>query len=331
MSHLSPAEWCFAEARRKPRGFGVGKRDAMRAEMPRTAPLIAVLMTVHNRRHMTLDCLASLRNQSGSFELRVVMVDDGCTDGTQDAVLRDFPEVEIVQGTGQLFWAGGMRLAQDEALMRMQPEYLMWLNDDVILDSTAIETLLVTMPVLRNGGTVAPLVVGPLQDDKSELTTYSGLVRARRWHPLRLKTVDPLGQPRECDTMNGNIVLIPRDVYRSIGSVDRHFRHALGDLDYGLRARAGGFKVLLAPMHVGTCSFNPITDSYGDPSLSRRARLRLLRSPRALWPPAWLTFCRRYGGWLWPLFWVSPYARVLLGLRFFGSREIVRSEEVPSR
>ena len=75
---------------------------------------IAVLMTVHNRKAKTVRCLQSLQDTwlpcREQFGVEVFLTDDGCTDGTADAVSRltlDFP-VRILPGDGSLFWNGGM-------------------------------------------------------------------------------------------------------------------------------------------------------------------------------------------------------------------------------
>ena len=73
---------------------------------------VIALATCHNRREKTLRALASLREQvlPDGTALQVCLVDDGSTDGTGAAVAEQFPEVKLLQGDGQLFWAGGMRL-----------------------------------------------------------------------------------------------------------------------------------------------------------------------------------------------------------------------------
>ena len=45
-----------------------------------------------------------------------VIVDDGRKDGTVDGIRDRFPEVEIIAGSGSLFWARGMRYGWDIAL-----------------------------------------------------------------------------------------------------------------------------------------------------------------------------------------------------------------------
>ena len=92
---------------------------------------IAVLMTCHNRRVTTLKCLDAIEAQKdlGNISLQVYLVDDGCTDGTSEAIGAAHPDVTILAGDGSLYWAGGMRMAWKFA-MQEDYDYYLWLNDD---------------------------------------------------------------------------------------------------------------------------------------------------------------------------------------------------------
>jgi GT2 family glycosyltransferase len=109
------------------------------------------------------------------------------------------------------------------------------------------------------------------------------------------------------------VVLIPRSVYSVVGNVDGRFTHAMGDFDYGLRARAAGCRVFLAPGHVGTCSVNPRFGTYRDGTLSRAERLRRSALTKGLPFTEWAELCRRHGGPFWPALAISPYARIAAG------------------
>lgn len=80
---------------------------------------IAVLLTCYNRRQKTETCLHSfftaIRDVRG-YSFTVFLTDDGSTDGTSDSIKRLFPHVQVIAGQGNLFWAGGMRLAWNKAL-----------------------------------------------------------------------------------------------------------------------------------------------------------------------------------------------------------------------
>ena len=77
---------------------------------------------------------------------------------------------------------------------------------------------------------------------------------------MRYRLVAPdNGMPQPCTTFNGNVVLVPKSVYRRVGGIERRFSHAYADFDYGLRARALGFQVVVSGNAVGTCAPAPGT------------------------------------------------------------------------
>jgi GT2 family glycosyltransferase len=103
---------------------------------------IAVLIACHNRKDQTLNCLQALFNQIGmgiAFKLEVFLVDDGCTDGTAEAIRQQFPQVTIIKGTGNLYWNRGMHLAWKVATETNFFDYYLWLNDDTFLFENAIK------------------------------------------------------------------------------------------------------------------------------------------------------------------------------------------------
>ena len=85
----------------------------------------------------------------------------------------------------------------------------------------------------------------------------------------------------------------------------------MGDFDYGLRARAAGCEVWLAPGTIGTCASHPQRRTDLAPLRQEMGRLW---SVKELSPRPWLVFTRRWGGRLWPLYWASPYLRRGVGL-----------------
>jgi GT2 family glycosyltransferase len=207
-----------------------------------------------------------------------------------------------------------MRFAFIRAMPTL-PDYLLWLNDDVVLDPDALKRLLATFAVLCASRQPLSVVVGSTRDSQTGATTYGGFRRTSRLRRMDFARVAPTDTPQSCDTMNGNVVLIPRSVYSIVGNIDEKLRYAMGDLDYGLRARSAGCQVFLAPGHVGTCSENPRAGTWRDETLSRRERLRRAVLPNELPVAQWVALCRRHGGPLWPALALSPYVRLMVGRR----------------
>jgi GT2 family glycosyltransferase len=268
---------------------------------------IAVLITCHNRRLKTLACLESLLQQVQDNSVDIYLTEDGSKDGTREAVAARYPQIRILSGDGSLFWNRGMALAFRTAYQEDYDFYL-WLNDDTKLIPTALTILLTTYTHL-----VQPkaIVVGATCDPLTHKTSYSGVVRRGFWQPLNFERVEPSTVPQPCDTMNGNCVFIPRAVVHTVGILDTSFTHSIGDFDYGLRAAQLGCSLWVAPGHLGYCAQNPTQGSWTDTTLPRQIRWQKLNHPKGLPWQEWKIFTQRHGGFLWPLYWVSPSLKVL--------------------
>lgn len=274
---------------------------------------IAVLITCHNRKAKTLACLEALflNILPENISLEVFLVDDGSTDGTEQAVCAHYPKINIIKGDGNLYWNGGMRLAFAAAMER-NFDYYLWLNDDTILYSHALSALLKTEQAVKSEQKRLALIVGSTQDEPDGKATYGGHVRVSKWRPIKYQLVIPTDAGISCDTMNGNCVLIPQPVARVVGNLDEEFIHTIGDIDYGLRARMAGFQVVVMPGYAGQCGSNAVENTYADTSLGVRNRLSKLNGKKGLPLRAWHTFTKRHCGVFWMMFWLWPYLRVIL-------------------
>lgn len=267
---------------------------------------LAAVMAAYNRKDLTLACLRSLYAQKvPSVTLDVFVLDDASSDGTSEALAEQFPEVTVLNGNGHLYWSGGMRRAFGAAIER-DYDYYLWMNDDTCLDDGALAVLLDTERRLRKRGEEAVIVAGSTRHPDTGKLTYGGIVRRYRWRPLRGELVEPGDEPRPCHTMNGNATLISRAVVRRAGNIDPAFVQQMGDFDYGLRARAAGCSIWIAPGTVGTCASHPERRPGERPFFEE---LRELWSIKTLPPGPWAIYTRRWAGRLWPLYWLSPYLR----------------------
>jgi GT2 family glycosyltransferase len=232
---------------------------------------IAVLLTVHNRKEVTLRCLDSLFSQDlrAGYKFDVYLTDDGCTDGTVDAILSQYPTVKIIKGNGQLFWNRGMYLAWSKASDSFEYSFFILLNDDTILFSDAIDTLVRSSMDTSSSA----IICGVTCDHELKKTTYGG--RLLNGSDL----LDPIGALQECHIINGNCMLVPKKVFDSVGNLDYRFRHAIGDFDYGLRAQKAGYSCYITAKYIGICDANSTLPKWCLPSTPLIRRFRLLYSP----------------------------------------------------
>lgn len=266
---------------------------------------VTAVLACHNRRDLTLRCLDSLFEQSeAGVSVSAVLVDDGSNDGTGAAVMRRFSRVRVVRGTGNMFWARAMAMAESHAV-RARPDFLLWLNDDVTLAPGALGCLLHAAASTSGGA----LVCGAVLDPEVGTVTYSG-VRRSGLHPLKFDRVTPTGSLEPVDTFNGNVVLVSRAAYERVGGIDPGFVHSYADFDYGLRARAAGIQPYLAAEWVGTCRRDPRPHPWRHGNAVLLERYRMFTSHKGGTPlRSHARYLRRHGGLLWPVFWAAPYVR----------------------
>lgn len=189
---------------------------------------IAALITCHNRCEKTKRCLTSLLSVLPHID--VYLVDDGSTDGTSEMVKTLFPRVNVIQGDGNLFWSRGMYVAWKEAVKGDYDHYL-WINDDIILYDDFYNELKECLDVTGKDN----IIVGLIEDEKGNCL-YGG-------HNSQKRQVLPSGKPQKIWLMNGNVVLIPKEVVEKIGIIDPRLHHAGADTDYGLTACENGIGV----------------------------------------------------------------------------------------
>lgn len=262
---------------------------------------VAVLVACHNRRDKTLTALHSLLEAKPElWELKVYLADDGSTDGTAEAVASLPLHIKIVAGPGNWYWAHSMY--QAEMVIDQDYDAILWLNDDVELEPEALKQF-----EYWNQRHPASILVGQFCDPKTLELTYGGMRRLGR-HPFKYETVFAAAQPQSVDTMNGNLVLIPKVVSEVVGNIDGGYAHAYSDIDFGLRAKRHNFDLIVVPTFLGFCPRNPDASKQ-----SLRARWRSIHSPKGSPPRSQLRFLRRHGGRSWPLYFVMPYVRILLG------------------
>ncbi len=265
---------------------------------------VAVVMTCHNRRDTTIRCLKALLSQKPGANVALFVTDDGSTDGTPDAIKSVMPNASVLSGTGHLYWAAGMALAEGAAVAD-RPDYLLWLNDDTVLKPDALKGLLALSDQAPGA-----IIVGACEDPETGSPTYGGRIRID-FHPQRLRRLGVSTKPQRADTFHGNVVLIPMAVRRRVGPIDGAFPHAYADDDYGLRATALGIPILQAPGVAASCRIEDATWPMSD---TLRTRWNWLGSPKGLPWRAQVRYLRRHGDWRWPLLLVAGQAKRLTGL-----------------
>lgn len=224
---------------------------------------IAVLLTCFNRKQKTLQCLKELYAAKAQcverIDLSIYLTDDGSTDGTGVAVRETFPETHLLQGTGNLFWAGGMRNSWTEAIKKTYDVFFL-LNDDTVLYPNVFQQFITARATANKTYGKASIYLGATEDPITKKNTYGGAVLLNRF-TFTFKHLQPNGDLQKCDLGNANIMFVDKGVVDTIGILSKDYIHGVADYDYTLRAVKKDVPVLLMAETCGSCVHDH-EDSY---------------------------------------------------------------------
>lgn len=218
---------------------------------------VALVIPVYNRRETTLQGLRSLaRIDRTGFDVRIFVVDSGSTDGTGDAIAREFPEVELIKGSGNMHYAAGTNLGVKAAL-EWEPDYVVMMNDDSVFHDQFLRRLIETAEANPHSVVGALLL---LWNEPHKVFQVGQVWRTfcGGWEiPGNLTAFTVPQQPFEVECIVGNCVLVPTDAIRKCGVMDeRRFPHGWGDAQYMMRLRKAGWKMLVDPKAFVWCEPN---------------------------------------------------------------------------
>lgn len=217
----------------------------------------ALVIPVFNRRETTLQGLKSLsRINNENLDVKIFIVDDGSTDGTSEAVAKNFPKVEIIKGDGTLHYAGGTNLGIKAAL-DWNADYVVTMNDDSVFHEQFLQRLIKTAE--KNPRSIVGALL--LLWDKPHKVFQVG----QKWNTLRggwempedLTAFNVGESAFEVECIVGNCVLFPVAAIRENGLMDNEkFPHGWGDAQYLMRMRKAGWKLLVEPKSLVWCEPN---------------------------------------------------------------------------
>lgn len=263
------------------------------------APRVAAVVVTHRGGPDVLECVASLERDRYP-DLHVIVVDNG-PGGGGDAVQARHAGVEVIRtpndGLAAAFNAGVA------AALRRDPDYVLQLNDDVVVASDLIERLVGAALDRPRAGALG----GPVYryDDPERLWFAGGGILwslGKTYHRGREMLDGPrFEEARRVDYVCGAAVLYRAQTLREVGGWDERYFLVFEDTDWSVRARRAGWEQWYVG---GAKAWHKVSASFG----GEKSALYLYFLFRNN-----ILFMRRHARpWHWPTF-VAFYALESVG------------------
>ena len=218
--------------------------------------MIHVIIAVHNRLNLTLNCLDSLKRQKNFNELNIIIVDDGSTDGSSEYLKKNFSNLTILKGTGFLFSAGCFNYAIEYVLKIHNPKdwILLVSNDSELSPNTILELVKISKNNSRK------VIAGALTinlKDKETIIRSGTIVKSwffnkteHIYEGIKLSEISSK-IPVEVDFIPGRCLLHPIEMFRKVGNYDsKLFSHYGNDEEFSIRSKKLGYSPLLCPSSI---------------------------------------------------------------------------------
>ena len=269
---------------------------------------IVLIILTYNQREKTLQCLDHF-HKTHTLPVKVVVWDNGSQDGTEEVILKEYPEILFHHHPLNLGVASGRNVAARLAIEVYHPTHLLFLDNDIQVEPGFVEALY--EPFSGNnrlGQTQAKLL---FQYDRERLNDGGGCqinFILGRTVPVGFGELDR-GQhdiPKPCIACGG-AMMVRTEVFQQLGGFDEAFSpFGPEDLDFSLRLQDAGYSALYVPKAV---AYHEVSHSFSVGYSENYARHKSKH---------WLTFLRRHA---------SPLQKLgffIIGAPFLLSRMVIR-------
>ena len=209
-----------------------------------SSPSVSIVIAVHGQRDCVYRCLRSLRVHRSKYSFEVIVVDDVSPDDTPD-MLSGVGGIKLITNESNL---GFIRSCNKGASVA-RGDLLVMLNSDTVVQPGWLDELVDTFKAFPEAGLVGSKLIYP----DGTLQEAGGLIWSdgSGWNMGRNgdASAPEHNYLREVDYCSGASIMVPRDLWNSLGGFDETYVPAYAeDSDLAFRVRAAGRRVFYQPL-----------------------------------------------------------------------------------
>lgn len=268
---------------------------------------LSVVVLSWNTQALTLACLRALFAEQPRHAREVIVVDNGSSDGSADAIASAFPRVRLLRNTDNRLYSAG----NNQGVAVATGEFVCTLNSDTEVRAGALDALVDFLRAHPGHGAVAPRLVDPDGTVQRACQRFPSLLSALcfdswwgRWWPgswiqdrYLMRDFDHLTS-RDVDQPPGACLLLRRAEWQQLGGLDERLSLFFNDVDLCKRLWRRGRRVHYLASAEVLHHRGASTRSFG----------KLL----VIWHRNRIDYYRKhYGGWVVPWLWLCIRLRAL--------------------
>lgn len=209
-------------------------------------PHASIIIPHFNGRHHLPDCFDSLRQQHCP-DFEIILVDNGSTDGTQELIRGQYPEVRLIELGENRGFTGACNAGWAAA----QGEIIILLNNDTAVHPNWLSEIIRAFAEHPEAGSIASKML--LFDQRDHVHTAGDYYRVDGIPGNRgvwQKDEGQFDQEEYVFSACGGAAAYRREVLETVGFLDDDFFFSCEDVDLGWRINLAGWKVLYVPTAV---------------------------------------------------------------------------------
>lgn len=253
-----------------------------------TEPLLSIIVVTWNGKRYAIECLESLQPLLTGLSTEVVVVDNGSTDGTPEAIRAQFPNVTLIENHANL----GFARANNIGMALSRGQYVCLVNSDVVIPEGCLEPMIEFMEAHPEIGVLGPKMLSPDGRVGASVmrlpTVWNTLCCALGLHSIFPRSAllggfsmdaYPYAAVDNVEVLTGWFWMIPRKALQMVGGLDEQFFMYGEDIDWCHRFRAAGWQVVFYP-HAGALHYGAASSGEAPARFyveMRRANLQYFR------------------------------------------------------
>ncbi len=207
---------------------------------------LSIIILSYNSKHIILDCLESIPVRE---DWEIIIPDNGSTDGSKDAILKQFPKITFIENGKNLGFAAGNNMG----IHKSTGEYILLLNPDTVVQPDTIETVLkyleshpkvgaATCRVELSNGTLDYSCHRNFPDPVNSFLHFIGLKKISAYTNTNIPNII-----HEIDSLTGAFALIRRTAGDQVNWLDEDYFYNAEDIDFCYKIKERGWQVMYIP------------------------------------------------------------------------------------